>query len=65
MSIICYLGSLIISLFSLIMTIILIFVDEESTLVKFYGNKETYICLCIAIILIALGLISDKRNEEN
>ena len=65
MSIIYYLGSLIISLFTLIMTIILIFIDEESTLVKFYGNKESYICLCVAIILIALGLISDKRNEEN
>ena len=44
MGIICYLGSLIISLFTLIMTIILMFINEESTLSKFYGDKEIYIC---------------------
>ena len=63
MSIICYLGSLIISLFTLIMTIILMFTDEESTLVRYFGNKETYILLIISVILITLGLISEKRDK--
>ena len=64
MNIIYYLSSLIISIFVLIMTIVLEFAKSESNLVKFYGEKEIYICIIISIILIILGLMSDKRNSN-
>ena len=58
-----YLSSLVISLFTLIMTIILMFVDSESSFGKFYNEKEIWVCIIISVILIALGLISDKRDN--
>lgn len=61
-----YLGSLIVSIFSMVMTILLAFVNEESNIWRVFGYKEDYICVSIAAILLILGFINDReeRHEE-
>ena len=55
---IMYVSSLVISLFVLIMTIITMYYE---TIARIFGTTETWFCLCISVVLICIGLISDKR----
>ena len=55
----CYFISLIFSLFSLIMSIIMAFNN-----LKFFGFTELYTCIGISIILMIIGLITDKERNN-
>lgn len=59
-----YISSLFISLFALIMTIISAFAEEESDIFKVWGNTETWFCIGVSIVLLAIGLIVDKRRDK-
>ena len=58
MGVIMYVSSLIISLFALIMTIITM-INENVT--KMFGSTETWFCLSISVVLIAIGILLEKR----
>ena len=58
----CFITSLIISLFSLITYIVMIFSNEESMIVELFGNTEVFICLGISLVLIIIGWVTDKRD---
>ena len=60
MSILFYYGSLCISLLVMIITAIKMTGNYESYL---FGDTEIFVFMCVAIILIALGLISDKKGD--
>ena len=55
-----YVLSLIISVFTLIMSIINALSAEE---MRFYGTTETWVCLGVSVVLIFVGLLSDRRVE--
>lgn len=54
----CYFISLIFSLFSLIMSIIMVFNN-----LKFFSFTELYTCMVISTILMFIGLITDKERN--
>ena len=56
-----YLLSLIISLSTLILTIINAFSKPDALIFKVFGIKEICVTLIISVILLTLGIISDKR----
>ena len=57
----CYLISLVLSLSAMIMTILLMFADEESEMFKYFGETEVGVLLCVSSVLLVIGLIRDKR----
>ena len=58
-----YIISLITSLFSLIKSILIMFPEEEEVVsVQFYGNEELYISLVISIIMIIIGMATDRKR---
>lgn len=59
-----YLGSLILSLFNMVMTIVIMFASEESDVWKVFGYKEDYILIGAAIVLLIVGFISDREEIE-
>lgn len=60
MEIFFYIVALAMSIFSLIFTIILSCTNLETT----FGTKEVIICLIFSIILIVVGLLTDKKYKE-
>ena len=57
-----YIASVIMSLFTLIMTIVVMFSNSDSTVYKMFGLTETLFCMAVSIVLIIIGLILDKRE---
>ena len=57
----CYLISLVLSIFSIIMIFCLSFNGE----MKFFGDTELYTCMAISAILIIIGFITDNRYKED
>ena len=63
MSVLYLLGSIIVSLFTFIMTIITTFADPESRIHNMFGNTETWICIGVCIALLALGALTERDME--
>ena len=63
-SYISYFSSLIIAIFSLIMTIKLMFSTVIDKIpLKFFGDKELYICIAVSIMLMIIGVQFDKKEN--
>ena len=52
-----YALSMAISLFTFIMTITKTFADEESYIHRMFGDTETFVCIGVAVVLVAIGMI--------
>ena len=56
-----YFASLVLSLFSLIMAMFLMFAEPDSQLLKFFGDTELGRCMIVAMVLLLIGFMRDKR----
>ena len=59
-----YIMSIVISLFVLVMNIIMLFSESDSNIFKIFGNTETWFCIGVSIVFLIIGLIVDKRKDE-
>ena len=58
---ISYFISLIISIFSLVMAIELMFAEVNETPLKLFGDTELYFCIIISVVLMIIGLRCDRK----
>ena len=59
----CILSALI-SIFNLIMTICVLFADEESRINQLYDAGVTITFIVVALVLLVIGLISEIRKDK-
>ena len=57
-----YLLSMAISLFTLIMTVAKSFSDSESYIHRMYGDTETFVCIGVAVVLVAIGMLTERKD---
>ena len=60
-----YIISMIISLFVLIMNVIMVFSEADSSIFKIFGNTETWFCIGVSVLFLIMGIILDKDKREN
>lgn len=59
-----YIVSLVLSLLTLVTTIIAVLADPGPRFYRYFGELQTYILIGSSILLIALGVITDKRKGD-
>ena len=59
----CLLSALI-SVFNLVMTIWVMFADEESSVHQLYGTNVTITFIGVALVLLIIGFISETRKDK-
>ena len=58
-----YITSAIVSFWMIVVTGIMMFSEEDAAIFKAFGDTEIFFCLGVSIVLLALGLIIDKRED--
>ena len=58
-----YITSAMVSFWMMIVTGIMMFSEEDAAIFKTFGDIEIFFCLGVSIVLLALGLIIDKRED--
>ena len=59
-----YIVSLIISFSTLILSIIMTFLDPDSRFFNYFGDTEIYFCMGVSVAFMILGFIKDFRSDH-
>lgn len=61
MALLFNIATLITSAFTLVITLILTFAEEDANIHKFFGDKEIIICIAISIVFMLISISFDRR----